>query len=195
MPIVRPLKPNPPGPVKMRILARQLRLAWFQRRVRGAHGLELQLHTGSREVENPPDANGKSENEQGDGEELLQRFSVTYESFRNHECLVRTERNDRERKREGHSGPQERGLACPGLQLKQSNSRPNSVHNPERGNRGDEEYDQRMEIVDVFSARVWFGVQDAKEKTSPYEKSAATAKNSKRCGAGYPGGASCGCPD
>ena len=91
MPIVRPLKifqPNPLGPVKMRILPRQLRLAWFQRRVRGVHGLELQLHTGSGEVENPPDANRKSEDEQGDGEELLQRFSVTYKSFRNHESLA-----------------------------------------------------------------------------------------------------------
>ena len=114
-----------PTPVKMR-------LAWFQRRVRGVHGLELQLHTGSGEVENPPDANGKSEDEQGDGEELLQRFKVTYKSFRNHESLVRAERNDGERKREGHGGPQESGPACPRLQLKQANAHAKSYRDQER---------------------------------------------------------------
>src|SRR5580765_3154757 len=182
MPMFRPLKIRAqffsrisPTPVKMR-------LAWFQRRVRGVHGLELQLHTGSGEVENPPDANGKSEDEQGDGEELLQRFSVTYKSFRNHESLVRTERNDEERKCEGHAGPQESGLARPGLQLKQADGHAKSYRDQERWHQRQAEKCYGVGLVSMTPVVIGGQRRQAPKNPAPDHQGRSAAQHGKSSG-------------
>jgi len=184
-------QPNQPDAGEDAHLARQLRLACFQRRVRGVRGLELQLHTGSSEVENPPDANGKSEDEQGDGEELLQRFKVTYKSFRNHESLVRAERNDGERKREGHGGPQESGPACPRLQLKQANAHAKSYRDQERWQQSQAEKCHGVGLVSMPPV-VGGQCRQAPKNPAPDHQGRSAAQDGESSGGGDTGGARVG---
>src|SRR5258707_15698589 len=79
---------------------------------------ELAFHAGQAEKEDPPEADGKERNYEKKGEQLLERFHLAHESFRDEEHLKRAEGKHVQAKAKHDARPQESRTPGPRIQLK-----------------------------------------------------------------------------
>ena len=98
---------------------------------------------------------------------MLEPFQFADEPFGNEERLIRTKSNHIQAETKRHARPQERRPPRPLLQLKQSDAGPNTGSDQEQRYREQEQNSERIDLVQVLTARAGISIHDAKEKASP----------------------------
>ena len=137
------------------------------RRVLGRGRGELGDDIFSGEVQEPPNAQGKKEKDERDGENLLEGFVFADIIFRDVEGFVGTVDDHAEGKDEGHGGTEQGRFAGPGFEKQEAEASGKSEGNKEREKDREGDQEQRMFLIDVLPAGIRRDIDHMNEDGPP----------------------------
>jgi hypothetical protein len=108
----------------------------------------------SGEIQEPPNAQGKKEKDERDGENLLEGFAFADIIFRDVEGFVGTVGDHAEGKDEGEGGTEQGSFVGPGFEKEEAEASGKSEGNKEREKDREGDQEKRMFLIDVLAASI-----------------------------------------